>query len=159
MHYARKSSLTSSLMFSVTSRECNSQETHTLFTALRQFWTVPSCQTTSGFMAVLFIFIVRMPLLVPTLDNSDPLCALVITPGIYLHHVEVTDQDPASGSRYNRQTKYANTIRYVKINFIDVPKCPKNIYCFVNRPSFVNVQNLSNVHRVSITKIELFDNP
>jgi len=29
---------------------------------------------------------------------SDPLFALVTTPGFYLHHVEVEDQDPASGS-------------------------------------------------------------
>jgi len=39
-----------------------------------------------------------MPFLVPTLDNADPLFALVTTPGYYLHHVEVADQDPASGS-------------------------------------------------------------
>jgi len=29
---------------------------------------------------------------------ADPLFALVITPGVYLHHVDVADQDPASGS-------------------------------------------------------------
>jgi len=34
----------------------------------------------------------------PTLDNADPLFALVITPGIYLLHIMVTDQDPASDS-------------------------------------------------------------
>jgi len=40
-----------------------------------------------------------MPFLAPTLDiNADPLFALVITLGLYLHHVEVADQDPASGS-------------------------------------------------------------
>jgi len=38
-----------------------------------------------------------MPFLAPTLDNTDPLFALAITPGFYLHHVEVADQDPASG--------------------------------------------------------------
>jgi len=53
---------------------------------------------TSGYMAVLFIVIGRMPFLAPTLDNADPLVALVITLGFYLHHVEVADQDPASGS-------------------------------------------------------------
>jgi len=40
-----------------------------------------------------------MPFLAPTLDiNADPLFALVIAPGFYLHHVVVVDQDPASGS-------------------------------------------------------------
>jgi len=53
---------------------------------------------TSGYMTVLFISIGRMPFLVPTVDNADPLFALVITLGFYLHHVEVADQqDPASG--------------------------------------------------------------
>jgi len=46
----------------------------------------------------LFIFIDRMPFLVSTHDNADPLFTLVITPGFYLHHVEIVDQDPASGS-------------------------------------------------------------
>jgi len=49
-------------------------------------------------MAVLFISVDGMPFLVPTLDNADPLSALVITPGFYLHHVDVADQDQASGS-------------------------------------------------------------
>jgi len=49
-------------------------------------------------MAVLFISIDRMPFLVPTLDNADPLFALVIQPGLNLLYVEVTEQDPASGS-------------------------------------------------------------
>jgi len=44
------------------------------------------------------IFIGRMPFMAPTLDNADPLFALVITTGFYLHNVEVVDQDPASGS-------------------------------------------------------------
>jgi len=39
-----------------------------------------------------------MPFLAPTLDNPDPLFALGITPGFYLHHVERVHQDPASGS-------------------------------------------------------------
>jgi len=47
-------------------------------------------------MPVLFISIGRMPFL--TLDNADPLFAFVISPGVYLHLVGVTDQDPASGS-------------------------------------------------------------
>jgi len=39
-----------------------------------------------------------MPFLAPTLDNADILFTLVLTKGFYLHHVEVADQDPASGS-------------------------------------------------------------
>jgi len=41
-----------------------------------------------------------MPLLTSILDNADPLFALMISPGFYPHHahVEVADQDPASGS-------------------------------------------------------------
>jgi len=46
-------------------------------------------------MAILFIF---TPFQAPTLDNADPLFALVITPGFYRHHVEVADKDPASDS-------------------------------------------------------------
>jgi len=33
-------------------------------------------------------------------DNADPLLAHVITPGFYLHHIDVADQDPASGRLY-----------------------------------------------------------
>jgi len=54
---------------------------------------------TSGYIAVLFISIGRMPFLAPTLDNTDPLFALVVHQvSIDLHHLEVVDQDPASGS-------------------------------------------------------------
>jgi len=53
-------------------------------------------------MAVLFIFIGRMQFLASTLDNSYPLFALVATPGFYLHHVEVTDQDPAIVAVYKQ---------------------------------------------------------
>jgi len=49
-------------------------------------------------MAVLFIAIDQMPFLAQTLDNGNPLFALVRTPGFYLNNVEVADQDPASGS-------------------------------------------------------------
>jgi len=49
-------------------------------------------------MAVLFISIGRMPFLMPTLNNADMLFSLWITTGFYLHHVEVADQDPTSGS-------------------------------------------------------------
>jgi len=58
----------------------------------------PDVKMTSSHLTVLFISIGRMPFLAPTLDNADPLFALVIKPGFYLHHVEVADLDPASGS-------------------------------------------------------------
>jgi len=58
-------------------------------------------------MAVLFISIDRMPFLAPTLDDADPLFALVIlTPGFYLHPVEVADQHPVTGSLYAVHYKY-----------------------------------------------------
>jgi len=53
---------------------------------------------TSGYESDLFISIDRMPFLAPTLDNADSLFGLMITPGSYLHHVEVADQDAASDS-------------------------------------------------------------
>jgi len=49
-------------------------------------------------MAVLFISIDRMPFMAPTLENADPLFTLVITPGFYLHYIEVMNENPASGS-------------------------------------------------------------
>jgi len=45
----------------------------------------------SGDVAALFISIGRMPFLVPILDNTEPLFALVIASSFYLHHVEVAD--------------------------------------------------------------------
>jgi len=45
-----------------------------------------------------FISIARMPFQAATLDNDDPLFALVTTPGFCLHQVEVADQDSASGN-------------------------------------------------------------
>jgi len=63
---------------------------------------------TSGYMAVKFISIDRIPFLAPTLDNADSIFALVITPGKvgnYLvitpgdNYLKVVDQDPASGSQ------------------------------------------------------------
>jgi len=51
---------------------------------------VPRCQTTSRYVAVLSISTGQ------TLDNADPLFALLITPVFFnMHHVEVADQDPA----------------------------------------------------------------
>jgi len=49
-------------------------------------------------MAVLFISIGRMLFLAPTIYYAHLLFALVITPGLHLHHVEGPDQDPASSS-------------------------------------------------------------
>jgi len=46
----------------------------------------------------LVISIRRLSFLAPNLDNTQPLLALVITPGFYLHLVEVAEQDTASGS-------------------------------------------------------------
>jgi len=53
---------------------------------------------TYGYVAVMFIYISRMPFVAPTLDNADPLFTLVITTGFYMNQVEVADQDSASGS-------------------------------------------------------------
>jgi len=39
-----------------------------------------------------------MPFPAPTLHDADPQFVLVITPDFYLHHVDVVDQDPASGN-------------------------------------------------------------
>jgi len=39
-----------------------------------------------------------LPFLAPSIDNADLLFALVTTTGFYLHHMEVADYGPASGS-------------------------------------------------------------
>jgi len=44
-------------------------------------------------MAVMFIFVGPMAILVPKYDITDPLFTLVISPGFYLHHIEVADKD------------------------------------------------------------------
>jgi len=54
-----------------------STKDHNLFTAVRQCWTV---------------------LREPILNNIDQLFALLTTQSLDLHHVEVLDQNPASGS-------------------------------------------------------------
>jgi len=41
-----------------------------------------------------------MPFLAPILDNADPLFAQVMTPGFYLHHIEVGDKNPPSATIY-----------------------------------------------------------
>jgi len=39
----------------------------------------------------LFISVYRMPFMAPTLDNDDPLFALVISPALYLHNAVLMD--------------------------------------------------------------------
>jgi len=70
-------------------------------------------------MAALFISVSRMPLLAPTLDNVDPLFALVIAPGLYLQHVEVADQDPASGSHRQGYSKFERQGPEWNLQFLD----------------------------------------
>jgi len=83
-------------MFNVTRTQLI--KNHTLFNVLRTVVQFPVIKTTYGYMAILFISFGRMPILALTLHNADPIFALVITSGFYLHRVEVADQDPASGS-------------------------------------------------------------
>jgi len=72
---------------------------------------------TSVYTAVFRISIGPLAFLEPTLDNADPLFALVITRGFYLHHVEVADQDPASGSlRADRYGPYGQLGVVVELN-------------------------------------------
>jgi len=64
-------------------------------------------------MAVLLITIDRMPFLAPTQNNADSLFeswywCLMITPGFYLHHVEVADQDPDIGSLWADKIELRN---------------------------------------------------
>jgi len=49
-------------------------------------------------LAVSFISIGRLPLLAQTPNNADLFFSLVITTDLYLHNVEMADQNPASGS-------------------------------------------------------------
>jgi len=66
-----------------------------------QCWLVPTCQMTIDMVVLIIFTFCRTPII----DIADPLFTLVIIPGFYLHHVEVVDQNPASGSLY------ANNIR------------------------------------------------
>jgi len=61
-------------------------------------------------MADLIISIGRMPFLPPTIDNADPLFALVIIPGFSLYQVQVK-QDPGSGTLFlSKQCYYYDKI-------------------------------------------------
>jgi len=70
-------------------------------------FVAPRLKKTSGYMAVLPVFIGWMPFLAPTLDNADPLFALVITPVFHLHLVEVVADQVLDGSLavYNQTTR------------------------------------------------------
>jgi len=68
-------------------------------------------------MTVLIISILRMPFLVPTLDNAVSFFAMMITPAFYLHHVEMTDQDPARGWVYMQIQMYKSNAS--KISLLD----------------------------------------
>jgi len=52
---------------------------------------------TPGYSNFVYFYWPDMPFLAQTLDNADPLFALVIAPGFYLHHVGVADKNIASG--------------------------------------------------------------
>jgi len=67
---------------------------HTLVKALMQCWTVPNFENNISLDGS-FVHLHGPD--APTLDNADPLFAL-ITLRFYPHHIEVADQDPASGS-------------------------------------------------------------
>jgi len=64
-------------------------------------------------MTILFISIGQIPFLAPTLNNADLLFALVITPGFYPHHVEVADQDPASGKKVLKETLHKTIVLFL----------------------------------------------
>jgi len=74
----------------------------TFFYTLRQCWTVPSCQNDICSYGRFVDF--HWPDVLPQIDNADqfdnadPLFAVVIKPGFYLHCVEVADQDIARDS-------------------------------------------------------------
>jgi len=92
----------SSLTFNVTRTQ--SAKNHTLFTVHRQFGCSTVVKTSSGFMEVMFISIGWMRFLAPSLENAVLLFVLVMTPGLYLHNVEVADRDPARRPSVYKQT-------------------------------------------------------
>jgi len=93
-----------------------------------QFWMARRCQLTSGYIAVLFISIGRMPFLAPTLDYADLLFALltIIRPDVYhyLHHVVVANQDPACGILYKQKWFLKWSKVYVFVVFVVFRSCP-----------------------------------
>jgi len=76
-----------------------SVKNHTLFIALRQCWTVPSGENDIWLYGSNVYFL--WPETAPTHNNAYPRISLVITPRLYLHHVQVAaDQDSASSNLY-----------------------------------------------------------
>jgi len=67
-------------------------------------------------MAVLFISIGRMPFLAPTLDEAGLLFVLVITPGLFLQHLVVGDQDQLVAV-YKPTTKKYCSLCKVQVKF------------------------------------------
>jgi len=69
-----KSAGSSSSSLAVSIMRTQSEKNNALYTALRQCWTVPRCQISSSYVAILVYFHwPGSPFLGPTLDNGDPL--------------------------------------------------------------------------------------
>jgi len=77
---------------------------------------------TSGYIAALFISIDRMPFLVPSLDSADPLFALLIAPGLYLHHDEVADTQVKISHRINCFILMNLGTNAIKLDIFDLRK-------------------------------------
>jgi len=69
-------------------RKCNKQETS---------YSLPFWGSVGPFPDVNDVWLYDSFVYFYRLDNADPLFALAIKPGFYLHHIQVTDHDPASG--------------------------------------------------------------
>jgi len=57
-----------------------------------------------------------------TPNNANPRFALVITPGFYVHPVEVTDQDPACGSLYINLPNGDSRGRTARCSLMSMPR-------------------------------------
>jgi len=112
---------------------------HTLFSALRQSWTVPSCQNDIWLYGSLLFPMVECPPWRQLLIMLIPLCPGDSTMFPYMHHVEVVaDQDPASGSFIYKQT-IAKSIR----KLLDCTvHCPMNALRKLNNSQRISKQNL-----------------
>jgi len=63
-----------------------------------------------------------MPFLAPNLNNYVPRFALVITPSFHLHHVEVAEQNPASGSIYAEIYRIISYLFFERFSEISIGK-------------------------------------
>jgi len=63
------------------------------------------------------VFFISIALPGPTLYNADTLYALVITSGFNLHHIEVENHDPASGSLEADQDPAKTSNKLQKLHF------------------------------------------